>query len=72
MSKKPCHSVIKKKKKHEHLLRFFNKRTFHLLWHERFYVAQYFFKLIAYSNYINTFKKNYQDIYINFRSNPSD
>ena len=37
-----------------------------------FYVAQYFFKLIAYSNYINTFKKNYQDIYINFRSNPSD
>ena len=51
---------------------FFNKRTFHLLWHEGFYVAQYFFKLIAYSNYINTFKKNYQDIYINFRSNPSD
>ena len=31
-----------------------------------------FFKLIAYSNYINTFKKNYQGIYINFRSNPSD
>ena len=71
MSKKPYHSVIKKKK-HEHLLRFFNKRTFHLLWHEGFYVAQYLFKLIAYSNYINTFKKNYHDIYINFRSNPSD
>ena len=52
---KGYHSVIKKI--HEHLLRFFNKWTFNLLWHEGFYVAQYLFKLIAYSNYINTFKK---------------
>ena len=49
---KPYHSV---EKIHEHLLHLWLATN--LLWHEGFYVAQYLFKLIAYSNYINTLKK---------------